>query len=480
MGARRSGGQPRAGPDGGGTIAHAPPTLPPVADRRRRRRRTARRGQTSQTPDRVARHPRRRSPTSSARAAARQLRRHRARDRRPAGRAPRRARPCRARASRVRSTTASTSSSTSRSRSACRSPRWRARSTRRSGTRVERSSRPRGPPARASTSTAAARSQPGGAPPAAAPTRPDGMIRTRRPRRQRDGRRLMARRACDGPGLLAAFRAAVANLEAHVDEVNALNVFPVPDGDTGSNMLATVRAPSRRPSAAGRADGRPRRRRDQLRGAHGRARQLRRHHRPDLPRHGRGTRRASGGSTALDLAHALASAPKTRLRRGRQAGRGHDPDGDPRSGRRGRRAPRSTSRRHRGRARRDRRRRREVGRPDAHACSPILREAGVVDSGGQGLYRCSRARSCTSSARRRRPRRGAAPSPAPSRRRWWPMPTRGSATRRCSSLQGREGARSLDVDAIRDRPRGDRRVGAGRGRRAGAQGPRPQRAARTW
>jgi uncharacterized protein len=27
-----------------------------------------------------------------------------------------------------------------------------------------------------------------------------------------------------------------------VDEVNALNVFPVPDGDTGSNMLATVRA----------------------------------------------------------------------------------------------------------------------------------------------------------------------------------------------------------------------------------------------
>jgi DAK2 domain fusion protein YloV len=52
----------------------------------------------------------------------------------------------------------------------------------------------------------------------------------------------MARRACDGRGLLGAFRAAVANLEAHVDEVNGLNVFPVPDGDTGSNMLATVRA----------------------------------------------------------------------------------------------------------------------------------------------------------------------------------------------------------------------------------------------
>jgi DAK2 domain fusion protein YloV len=52
----------------------------------------------------------------------------------------------------------------------------------------------------------------------------------------------MTRRAGDGAGLLAAFRAAVDNLAAHVDEVNALNVFPVPDGDTGSNMLATVRA----------------------------------------------------------------------------------------------------------------------------------------------------------------------------------------------------------------------------------------------
>ena len=52
----------------------------------------------------------------------------------------------------------------------------------------------------------------------------------------------MTRRACDGEGLLGAFRAAAAGLEAAVDEVNALNVFPVPDGDTGSNMVATVRA----------------------------------------------------------------------------------------------------------------------------------------------------------------------------------------------------------------------------------------------
>jgi hypothetical protein len=52
----------------------------------------------------------------------------------------------------------------------------------------------------------------------------------------------MVRRSCDGPGLLAAFSSAVANLERNVDEINALNVFPVPDGDTGTNMAATVRA----------------------------------------------------------------------------------------------------------------------------------------------------------------------------------------------------------------------------------------------
>jgi uncharacterized protein len=52
----------------------------------------------------------------------------------------------------------------------------------------------------------------------------------------------MVRRACDGQGLLDAFRAAVANLETYVEEINSLNVYPVPDGDTGSNMYATVKA----------------------------------------------------------------------------------------------------------------------------------------------------------------------------------------------------------------------------------------------
>jgi hypothetical protein len=50
------------------------------------------------------------------------------------------------------------------------------------------------------------------------------------------------RRSCDGRALLVAFSAAVTHFEGHVEEINALNVFPVPDGDTGSNMMATLRA----------------------------------------------------------------------------------------------------------------------------------------------------------------------------------------------------------------------------------------------
>jgi uncharacterized protein len=46
----------------------------------------------------------------------------------------------------------------------------------------------------------------------------------------------------NGHDLLAAMRHAASLLHAQLDEVNALNVFPVPDGDTGSNMLATMRA----------------------------------------------------------------------------------------------------------------------------------------------------------------------------------------------------------------------------------------------
>lgn len=44
----------------------------------------------------------------------------------------------------------------------------------------------------------------------------------------------------DGPQLLAALKAAAHWLDQHAAQVNALNVFPVPDGDTGTNMSLTL------------------------------------------------------------------------------------------------------------------------------------------------------------------------------------------------------------------------------------------------
>lgn len=46
----------------------------------------------------------------------------------------------------------------------------------------------------------------------------------------------------DAPGLLGWARRCVEQLAAHRDEINALNVFPVPDSDTGTNLLHTMRA----------------------------------------------------------------------------------------------------------------------------------------------------------------------------------------------------------------------------------------------
>ena len=46
----------------------------------------------------------------------------------------------------------------------------------------------------------------------------------------------------DGPTLLAALRVAADALTRNRDQINALNVFPVPDGDTGTNMALTMRA----------------------------------------------------------------------------------------------------------------------------------------------------------------------------------------------------------------------------------------------
>ncbi len=46
--------------------------------------------------------------------------------------------------------------------------------------------------------------------------------------------------AVDGQGLKRLFEASLAWLKHHQAAINALNVFPVPDGDTGTNMLLTM------------------------------------------------------------------------------------------------------------------------------------------------------------------------------------------------------------------------------------------------
>jgi DAK2 domain fusion protein YloV len=47
---------------------------------------------------------------------------------------------------------------------------------------------------------------------------------------------------CDGQVLNGMFNTATRWLERNAQDINALNVFPVPDGDTGINMLLTMRA----------------------------------------------------------------------------------------------------------------------------------------------------------------------------------------------------------------------------------------------
>lgn len=59
----------------------------------------------------------------------------------------------------------------------------------------------------------------------------------------------MATKVIDAQLLQKAFIAGAYNLERNKDYINELNVFPVPDGDTGSNMSLTIMAAAREVSA---------------------------------------------------------------------------------------------------------------------------------------------------------------------------------------------------------------------------------------
>jgi len=57
-----------------------------------------------------------------------------------------------------------------------------------------------------------------------------------------DGREIAKQPTLDGQGLKILVEAGLTWLKANQQMVNALNVFPVPDGDTGTNMLLTMQA----------------------------------------------------------------------------------------------------------------------------------------------------------------------------------------------------------------------------------------------
>ena len=50
----------------------------------------------------------------------------------------------------------------------------------------------------------------------------------------------MNSREIGGAGFAAMLRGGLAFLKSEADRINELNVFPIPDGDTGDNMVSTL------------------------------------------------------------------------------------------------------------------------------------------------------------------------------------------------------------------------------------------------
>ncbi|MCA1718300.1 MAG: DAK2 domain-containing protein, partial [Actinobacteria bacterium] len=61
--------------------------------------------------------------------------------------------------------------------------------------------------------------------------------------------------AAAGADLKTAVASAHATLAAHASKIDALNVYPVPDGDTGTNMLLTLRSVLEKVSATPGLEG---------------------------------------------------------------------------------------------------------------------------------------------------------------------------------------------------------------------------------
>ncbi len=65
----------------------------------------------------------------------------------------------------------------------------------------------------------------------------------------------MSNSIIDANKLAQMFFAGAADLEAHKDWINELNVFPVPDGDTGTNMTLTIQSAAKEVAALGETAG---------------------------------------------------------------------------------------------------------------------------------------------------------------------------------------------------------------------------------
>ncbi len=285
----------------------------------------------------------------------------------------------------------------------------------------------------------------------------------------------MPRRSCDGAGFLAAFRSAVASLEANVDEINSLNVFPVPDGDTGTNMLATVRAALDEADKVG--PGADAERVAQaasfgaLMGARGNSGVISSQILAGMAHGLAGKRRFNG----LDLAHALDIGTKTAYRAVAKPVEGTILT-----------VIREASAAAVAAAERDNNvetvlaatvEAAERAVAKTPSLLPILREAHVVDSGGQGLFRLFQG---ALEAARGRPlgRRTGPGSGSPAGRDTGRDRGRGGSVRLRDRVPA-PGARRPAARRPRDpgASRVDRRLGARCGGRTPGQGPCPQRSA---
>ena len=204
--------------------------------------------------------------------------------------------------------------------------------------------------------------------------------RARGPHRGRaGGRSVNDESPLDGARSLARF--ALAAIEQSRQRIDDLNVYPVPDGDTGTNLTLTVRAVVEQlesSTAADRAAVAHELTRAALMGARGNSGVI-------FSQIVRGAAEVLGGAEPADVLDLQARAPRRerrRLSRGAPAGRGDDAHRDPRDGRggRGERRAGSVAELMHAVVRRG---------EDALARTPelldVLREAGVVDAGGAGL-----------------------------------------------------------------------------------------------